>query len=432
MIIGAGLAGLHAASLLEDSGAKVIVLEGANRIGGRVHTLLDVPGQPPAGGIQIGSFYTRLIAIAKKLGVELTPGGEFDRSALYAIGGQAVPQVQWPTSEANKLVGGERAIPPFVLAQAIGRRMPQLSSIGAWMGDEGRALDIPYSAALRAAGASDEAIRLIGCNLDRGHLDTLSALNSARSAAIYRSAGTDTALKVIAGGGQKLTDAMATVLHNYPRLNQVVTGIAESESGVRIDVAGSSSITARHVICTIPFSVLRTIGLQGPSAEVIRTAIATLPYDHASFAYLSAREPFWKNDGLPSMVWSDDPQIGRVFVLGDDPALLKVWLAGPDADAIDRLPHAEAGAAIIARLEAARPSARGQLRLERMFSWQDNLMARGTYHRLNAGQAPMLAAAATAIGQRLHFAGEHLAQLSSGLEGALESGARAAQKIMQK
>jgi monoamine oxidase len=44
----------------------------------------------------------------------------------------------------------------------------------------------------------------------------------------------------------------------------------------------------------------------------------------------------------------------------------------------------------------------------------------------------MLAAATQAAGQRLVFAGEHLAQESSGMEAALESGERAAQTILTR
>ncbi len=430
VIIGAGLSGLHAASILENAGAKVVVLEGANHVGGRLHTLDDLPGSPEAGGIQIGSFYTRLIAEAQRLGVTLQPGGEFDRSALYVVGGETITQEEWPRSEANKLVGPERQMPPAALGSIYGRRMPQLSNTAAWMTEEGEKLDIPYSVALRTLGASDEAIRLIGCNLDRNKMNTISALNTARTSAIFRTAGKDVSLKVIGGGSQRLPEAMAAALRNEPRLGQVVTGISESDDGVRINIAGGRPIIAKQVICTVPFSVLRTIGLDGPSAVAMKPAIESLPYTHASFAFLSAREPFWKSDGLPETIWSDDPLIGRVFVLGENPPMLKVWLSGPDADAIDRLSTEDAGAAIVARLEAARPAARGQLRLERMFSWQNNAMARGTYHYLQAGQSRLLAKATTFTGRRLHFAGEHLAQLSSGMEGALESGERAAQTVL--
>ena len=73
IVLGAGLSGLHAARLLEAEGAKVLVLEGRDRVGGRVFTLDDLPGYPEGGGNGIGAGYARLLDTAKQLGVPLVP-----------------------------------------------------------------------------------------------------------------------------------------------------------------------------------------------------------------------------------------------------------------------------------------------------------------------------------------------------------------------
>lgn len=52
IVIGAGLAGLSAAYNLKMAGLNVQLLEGDDRIGGRVKTLSHIATNPEAGGMQ--------------------------------------------------------------------------------------------------------------------------------------------------------------------------------------------------------------------------------------------------------------------------------------------------------------------------------------------------------------------------------------------
>jgi monoamine oxidase len=436
IIIGAGLAGLHAAYLLEQAGQRVVVLEGSDRIGGRLHTLDDLPGRPEAGGVQVGSGYTRLIAHAERLGVPLVGGGEESREVLYDINGVSSTAAAWSGSIGNRLIGEERAIPPAGLASFYNRRLPQLPSPEAWRDPAMiAALDRPYITMLQELGASEEAIRLIDANLNGNSVHTLSALNVARAAANFRSQPGP--VRTIGGGSQRLPEAMAAGLRSAVRLNQRVVGISEQSDGVTIMLADGAAVTARQAICTIPFSAMRDefwphIAMNPPLASAIQRARSDVSYTNGLFFYLAARTPFWRQDGPLRTLWSDDPLVGRVFVLSDDPPVLKVWIGSTQTGRAYIDHEAENAAHIISAIERARPASRGELSLLRRFSWQHQPFAHGMYHHIGRGQGATLAAATAHTGRRLHFAGEHLAIAASGMEGALESGEHAAQTVLTR
>ncbi len=431
VVIGAGLAGLNAALLLEAAGHSVIVIEGESHVGGRARTLDELPGAPDAGGIQVGAGYKRLHALADMYVVGRVPGGAFSPDILYNIGGTTVTGKDWAGAAVNHLIGAERAIGPATLGAYYGAKLPRLEGVSDWTSARAiAALDRPYSEILAGLGASREAIRLIAANLNGNRIERLSTLTVARAIAAFRAG--PPGVSVIKGGSQRLPEAMAAALKIPPRLGQSVTAIEENADHVRIILAGGRQIAARHAISTIPFSAMRGVHLSGLAARQFAPLIKSLPYTRATFAYLNARDPFWRSDGLPETLWSDSPMVGRVFVLGDDPAMLKVWIGGENADRLDRLHDAESGAAIIAAIETARPSAKGKLSLAKRFSWTKQQTARGIYHHIGAGQAALLAAGVQAQGQRLHFAGEHLARASPGMEGALESGERAARWVIER
>jgi monoamine oxidase len=70
LVLGAGLAGLNAARLLADNGARVLVLEARDRVGGRVCSLRDVRGVPEAGANTMLGAYARALDLCRSLKLE--------------------------------------------------------------------------------------------------------------------------------------------------------------------------------------------------------------------------------------------------------------------------------------------------------------------------------------------------------------------------
>ena len=77
-----------------------------------------------------------------------------------------------------------------------------------------------------------------------------------------------------------------------------------------------------------------------------------------------------------------------------------------------------------------RPAAKGKVRFLTSYSWGRNPYVRGNKHEWRPGQMATLRAALEQDTAPLFFAGEHFRIGEPGMEGAAESGERAALKIL--
>ncbi|HEY1127782.1 MAG TPA: NAD(P)/FAD-dependent oxidoreductase [Roseateles sp.] len=438
IVLGAGLAGLNAALLLEQFGLTVKVLEARERVGGRLYTLDGVPGRPEAGGNQLAPAYARTVAVAEQLGVALAASATSPllqpQRMIYDVGGQRIGAAEWASSALNPLPAAVRAMPPDRALLGLGGAS-SLAQLSDWREAEARAQDVPVLARLRELGINEAAQALLAANNSYGTslADTsLLTLHYVQSnlAEVRKIPGP---LQNVRGGNQRLPEAMAAALKGPVLRGRRVVAVDTAANGASVRCADGSQHHARHVICALPLPALRGIrftpDLDAPHAEAVRS----VPYAQITQLHLEVLRPFWDEAGPAPYVWSDGV-LGRVFPNDEQGSgraeSLVVWSNAAGAARWDRLSDADAEALVLGELARLFPASRGMLKLVQRVSWQQDPLAGGAWANWAPGQATRLAKACAAAKGRLHFAGEHTGATIRGMEAAMESGERAASEIL--
>lgn len=440
VVIGAGLAGLQAARLLEAEGLKTRVLEGRDRVGGRVYTLGNIPSQPEAGGEVFGAYYARCVSTAAELGLELTAPHPRSQATDAELGmhirGEHIALNEWSDHARNPHPTAFRDLTPWQLFFAELPKNNPLENLDDWTDSKFERFDIPFAEYLRGKGFNEETIRLQQVNSAYGNtlwdVSTLHIFHYYRWAALQASGGQRTQIR---GGNQQLPDAMRDNLSQEVQLNQVVRSVRHTKTGVEVETQSGNRIRAARALITLPFSLLRYVDIDPPLQGLQKEAVETLPYYKTYQIHYAFEREFWEEDGLPPSLWTDGP-IGRFNLLrergSNAPACYLAYVNGLQAAYLDRLAPADADALVRNYLARIRPASKGQLRALRIHSNQNDPFIGGSYAYWKPGMPLTLPQKMSAPSGRIHFAGEHTALVNRGMEGAMESGERAALEILEQ
>ena len=446
IVLGAGFAGLRAASLLAEQGARVTVLEAGRRVGGRARTVV-LDGIPfELGASEIGADYGRLRDAASRAGVKLVPQERAAGDMSYHIGGALLRPQEWSAARVNRTVGAEREILPHMLETSFALRLNPLEiAAGSWLDPKWAPLDVSAGEWLRSKGVSEAAINLMSVSTDATDMWTMSALGMLRDVtrlqlggfgaqagrAIYGGAGLPNQFSVV-GGTERLPEAMAKRLGDAVRLGKIVTRIVNEPTRAEVQCLDGSRYTADFVVCTLPFSALRYVSVQPALPALQAEAVAASAYGGTTHVILEVKQPFWESDGYGPAMYTDGP-LERVFAPKQPDGripFLRVWINGHAADRLDQIPGAELGQWVLREFERIRPAARGKVAVRAAFSWGAEPYIRGHRHVFLPGQVTRFAREMDRPWQRMHFAGEHLRRVEAGMEGAMETADRAAIAVL--
>lgn len=447
VVIGAGLSGLNAALLLEELGHNVIVLEGHNRIGGRLYTLADVPGAPEAGGSGIGSSYGRLLGTMDRFGIEKR--SERGRTiakvgnTIINIARQNISPADWTSHTLNPFPDGMREKMPWSFKYGIYSDNNPLSGPDQFLDPKFAKYDVSVFDFLTEKGFSREAIELgAGTNMSYGDdsgpygLSVLMWFNIIAFGNANRGQSDPGSPFAGKGGNQRIPEGMAKQLKNEVRLNSRVVGIRSEQDQAQVMLDDGSLISAKRVIATTPFSALRLIDVDAPLAPTQAQAIRSLGYTNVTQLHYVPKRKFWEDDGMSPSMWTDGPT-ARFMALRNNPESPEeitsfiAFANDRQAGLLDRLGAEAANQHILSYLEQIRPSTKGALEFVKFWSWQLDPFAGGAYAAWQPGQLSTFGRDMSKPAGRLHFAGEHTAVAARGMEGAMESGERAAFEVAE-
>ena len=233
----------------------------------------------------------------------------------------------------------------------------------------------------------------------------------------------------IKGGTDLLPKAFAQRLASRIHYGSPVVQIkpdAKSVSVVFLHGGSPQTITADRVLCTIPFSVLRNVEMPGLSERKL-DVIKRAHYVAVARVYLQTRNRFWEEKGLNGFAFTRSAvEVWHTTWSQNGPRGILMTYARPgEAERITNLRDGERISSTLRELDAMFPGLQANFEGATTKCWLEDEWARGAWCFVGFRDF----ARSTEPDGRIHFAGEHLSEWSSWMQGALSSGLRAVKEI---
>ena len=234
----------------------------------------------------------------------------------------------------------------------------------------------------------------------------------------------------VKGGNDNLPKAFAQRLAAKISYGSPVVKIEQDAHSARvtfIDKGKPQTLSADRVLCALPFSVLRNIELPADFSERKLSIIKNLRYDSVSRVYLQAKKRSWEEKGLNGFaLTSEAVEIWQPTWNQPGPrGILMTYNRPGTAERIAAMKESERINSTLTQLGQWFPGLQENFERGATKCWIEDEWARGAWSFVG----PRDYEAASSPAGRIHFAGEHLSQWFSWMQGALDSGLRVVKEI---
>jgi monoamine oxidase len=313
VIVGAGLSGLAAARRLVKKGASVAVLEARDRVGGRTWTVHREGTFIDIGGQFIGPTQTRIIALAKAMGVksfEPFNSGE----SLFDYNGEISRWTTTPPLSDQELL-------EYAFAEhALGEMAKEVPGDAPYDAPSAKAWDWQTFQSWVDANVGSPGARALltlefyGNAVEPGDASLLTLLRGMQTSPH----GENPETSRFVGGAQQISKRAAAALGRSVVLGAAVRSLKHSGGGVVADSRAGSFEAEQAIVALAPTMALRIA--YDPPLPMLRDGW-TQHVAQGSVIKCQAiyKTPFWRQQGLSGHTVSNEPPLFLTFDNGPPP-----------------------------------------------------------------------------------------------------------------
>jgi putrescine oxidase len=440
VVVGAGIAGLTAATALAREGRTVAVLEARDRVGGRVVNV-EIGGHPnELGGQWIAPYQSAARAMLDDLGIELFESFRAGEHVYVDRDGRALRY------EGHDAPLGDASGRAYAAAVArLDDLAAKLDPEAPWDHPDAAEWDgVTFEAWLRAEVDDALARDLLRSFLAGGFLTKPATSFSLLSglATIAGAGSVDNLFEPdlclhsrVVGGSQAIPLALAERLGDRVRLSSPVRACRWSETGGVSVEADGATVAARRAIFAVPPNLTSRVAWE-PALPPWRMRLEQDISQGSVMKVLAVYdEPWWRAEGLSGQGFAPYQLIREVYdntPPAGAPGVLCTFIAGENCERAERMSGHERRAAILDGFATlVGPKAREAVEVLEL-NWSAEEWTRGAYAATFAvgGLSRFGPDLRRPIGP-LHWASSDLAGVGHmHMEGAIRSGARAANAVL--